>query len=303
MKINSEDTISIIIPVYNDPEGLQDTVNSLLNQNYKDNYEILIVDNGSRDETLSLAKDYENKYSFVKALKEDKIKGSYAARNKGIKNARGVLLCFIDADMVVPTNWLTKVVNFYNSYKYGYFGCNVKITLNKPTIAAKYNSLNGFPVQHYIQNRHFAPTCCLVTNKSIFHEVGYFNTQLVEGGDVDFGLKVHEAGIKQGFAENIIMYHPARYKFSQLLKKSLRFGRSRAKKNYYSPEKYEFIYKKYFQLKYYSPKNPINIYKKAKNKGIEVNYFEAFLISIYHIPLRIISFYSLIKENKKLRKK
>lgn len=92
--------ISIIIPVYNDPVGLTNTINSLVKQDFKGKYEILIVDNGSDDNTPEIIQKFEKKYSnLVEGFKENEIQSSYAARNKGIKKSRGEILVFIDADM------------------------------------------------------------------------------------------------------------------------------------------------------------------------------------------------------------
>ena len=109
--------ISIIIPVYNDPQGLKDTISSLVIQNYPfDKYEIVVVDNGSIDNTLDVAKEYVGEFpQLIKYVVEDKIRSSYAARNKGIKAAKGNLICFIDSDMTVKNNYLTDVSDYFDN--------------------------------------------------------------------------------------------------------------------------------------------------------------------------------------------
>jgi glycosyltransferase involved in cell wall biosynthesis len=82
---SSSPFISVVVPVYNGDRIIGNCVESLLNQSYpKDNYEIIVVDNGSTDNTRAIIKKYP-----VKMLIEDSIKSSYAARNKGIKHAKG----------------------------------------------------------------------------------------------------------------------------------------------------------------------------------------------------------------------
>ena len=107
--------VSVVIPVYNDPSGLQDTLESLVAQNFpKDQYEIIVVDNGSTDKTLDVAKMHADKYpQLVKYVIEDNIQSSYAARNKGIIVAKGELISFIDADMTVREEWLIKIQSIF----------------------------------------------------------------------------------------------------------------------------------------------------------------------------------------------
>ena len=85
-ELNSKDhKVSVIGPVYNDKKGIKSCLNSLLNQNYhNDDYEIIIVDNGSTDGT----KEFLKKNSRVLFLEENQIRSSYAARNKGIKHSK-----------------------------------------------------------------------------------------------------------------------------------------------------------------------------------------------------------------------
>jgi glycosyltransferase involved in cell wall biosynthesis len=226
--------LSVIIPVYNDPEGLETTVESLLNQTV-DDYEILIADNGSTDLTRKLAKAYATRDRIIHVV-EDEIQGSYAARNAGIAAARGEILCFIDANMWVDSTWLERVQERIRSDEADYLGCNVEIVVDEETIFAEYNRENGFPVETYIAEENFAPTCCLVVRRSVIDAVGPFDKRLVSSGDAEFGKRVHRAGYEQAFAGDITMYHPARSSLLSLLQKQSRIGRGQVQRATYHPE-------------------------------------------------------------------
>ena len=101
--LNKKKNISVVVPVYNDEPGLRTTVECLVSQNYpRTDYEVLIVDNGSEDGTYALALQFQSKHpGLVFTLREDRIRGSYAARNLGIGEASGQILCFLDADVVI----------------------------------------------------------------------------------------------------------------------------------------------------------------------------------------------------------
>jgi GT2 family glycosyltransferase len=179
--------------------------------------------------------------------------------------------------------------------------CNVNIYSPHNTLASKFNRCNGFPIEQYIQKSGFAPTCCLVAKNSIFKQAGNFDSRLREGADIEFGNRVRDMGIPLHFAKNIIMWHPARWRFSQLCKKSYRIGRSQAEKVYLMPDQYGFMAKRLFNLRTYFPKNPVRFLEKARKYGFRLNRFEAFLLSFYHIPLKVIALFSFTNEYLKRR--
>ncbi len=224
-------TVSVIIPVYNDPDGIKKTLDSLINQEYpNDEYEILVVDNGSTDETTTVIESFAEEHSLVVALSETEIQGSYAARNRGVEYATGNLLAFVDADMWVELDWIESIVRVTKQDDCDYFGCNVEVVpVNQsPTLAERYNMTTGFPVGEYIEESHFAPTCCLVVRREVVEVVGSFDERLISGGDKEFGKRVHRNGFSQGFVSDVTMYHPARCSFSALRKKAFRVGYGRA---------------------------------------------------------------------------
>ncbi len=89
--------VSVIIPVYNGEKFIQDAIESVLAQTYKD-YEIIVVNDGSTDNTEEVLKPYIDKRLIRYFYQENK--GVSAARNKGIREARGEYIAFLDADDV-----------------------------------------------------------------------------------------------------------------------------------------------------------------------------------------------------------
>lgn len=92
--------VSIIIPVYNSESYLADTINSALNQTWQ-NIEIILVDDGSSDSSLKIAKSFESK--TIKVFSQAN-KGASAARNKGILESNGDYVQFLDADDLLSEN-------------------------------------------------------------------------------------------------------------------------------------------------------------------------------------------------------
>jgi GT2 family glycosyltransferase len=163
----------------------------------------------------------------VVLLEEREAQSSYAARNKGIRHANGEYLLFIDADMTVKSDWVESILHSMESNDARYMGCRVELQLpsDQPTIPARYNYALGFPVESYLRNRHFVPTCCLSITRDVIDQIGLFDDELKSGGDCEFGLRAHEAGIEQFYDNSIVVYHPVRASLQALVKKKVRTTR------------------------------------------------------------------------------
>lgn len=226
MTLNSLPFVSVICPVYNNEVGIERTLETVTTQTYPDDrYEVLTVDNASTDDTREVIRSFIGSDSSpVTLFEERKIQSSYAARNRGIRHANGEYLLFIDADMTVESDWIESIIRSMKSNAVRYMGCRVDFQLPPapPTIAARYNSALGFPVESYLRNRHFVPTCCLSITRDVIDQIGLFDDTLKSGGDCEFGLRAHEAGIEQFYDDSIVVYHPVRTSLRALVKKKVR---------------------------------------------------------------------------------
>lgn len=96
--------ISIIVPVYNAEKTLQQCVDSILSQEYKD-FELLLVDDGSKDESLAICEEYAENDNRIKVIHKPN-GGVSSARNLGLDNAKGERVCFIDSDDYISAVFL-----------------------------------------------------------------------------------------------------------------------------------------------------------------------------------------------------
>lgn len=96
MKKNS-DLVSIVVPVYNAASFLNDTIKTVQDQTYT-NWELLFVDDGSKDDSVAIIKQHQKADARIKLLAMDKNSGAALARNKGTAAAAGAFLAFLDAD-------------------------------------------------------------------------------------------------------------------------------------------------------------------------------------------------------------
>ncbi|MDN5367148.1 MAG: poly-beta,6-N-acetyl-D-glucosamine synthase, partial [Candidatus Diapherotrites archaeon] len=103
-------TVSIVVPAYNEGENIGETIESLLRLNYpKDKMEIIVVDDGSTDNTYDVAKRYEGE--TVRVIRKEN-GGKSSALNMGIKHARGEIIACMDADSVATPDSLRVLVEY-----------------------------------------------------------------------------------------------------------------------------------------------------------------------------------------------
>lgn len=113
---------SIIVPLFNCEQYVGECLQSLAQQDYAD-FEIVVINDGSTDDSLAVAKTFEEKYDNLRIITQVN-KGLSGARNTGIQQAKGEYLVFVDADDFVDTNLLSKVDKIIDDYEvviYGYY--------------------------------------------------------------------------------------------------------------------------------------------------------------------------------------
>lgn len=300
--LNKRKNISVVVPVYNDEPGLRTTVECLVSQNYpRTDYEVLIVDNGSEDGTYALALQFQSEHpGLVFTLREDRIRGSYAARNLGIGEASGQILCFLDADVVIDHDYLSRIQDFFDNNDVEYAGVNVELLTKGHGIVPVYERIQGFPVALYLQELHFVPTCCLTVRQSLVDRVGLFDARLESGGDLEFGQRVYARGGQQAYHGELKVYHPARETWGQLFNKSRRVSRGIAQLFYYLPDQYRGHFWSALLFSWW-PRNPFKVRGSARHKQIRINFLETIILSTVRVPLGVCGLFALLGELWQLR--
>lgn len=100
--------VSVIIPVYNVENYLKECLDSVLNQTYK-NIEVIVINDGSTDKSLHILEDYSSKFNNIKIIDQEN-SGQSVARNKGLENAKGKYIYFLDSDDYILPDTLKKLI-------------------------------------------------------------------------------------------------------------------------------------------------------------------------------------------------
>lgn len=221
--------VSVIIPVYNDLERLKTCLEALEEQTYPRNlYEVIVVNN---DPSQNIEPHIVNSNN-VRVICESH-RSSYAARNKGILNAKGAVIAFTDSDCIPKSNWIEKgVTNLLNEPHCGLVAGRIEVFCSdpeNPTAIELYEKITAFKQKIYVERSKFGATANLFTFKNIIQKVGCFNDTLLSSGDFEWGNRVFEAGYKQIYADDTCVSHPALKTFGQRFRKRIRIIRGKYK--------------------------------------------------------------------------
>jgi glycosyltransferase involved in cell wall biosynthesis len=206
--------------VWNNPTQLLRCIAALQAQDYpRDLHEIVVVDNGSTDDTANRARE-----TGVRVLQQPK-PGSYAARNLGIAETRSDYLAFTDSDCVPDSKWLSTAMSRVEQESgIGIVAGRIALfdeeELGGSGWARSYEAMVAFP-QHQASEGTCA-TANWLSPRSAIVEAGGFDETVKSGGDHHMGIRLRNAGLKLVYEPNMIVHHPTRATFGALLAKRRR---------------------------------------------------------------------------------
>lgn len=178
--MNKSPLLSIIIPSFNCSLTISATIESIINQSYK-NYELIIIDGLSTDSTLDILKKYASDHSNIK-WKSEKDNGIYDAMNKGIKMASGEWIYFLGSDDSFYNNHILSDVNAFLTVP------NVDIiygNVNSTVYGEKYD---GEFDKAKIATKNIAHQA-IFYKRTIFKKLGLYDTKYKMLADWDFNLR------------------------------------------------------------------------------------------------------------------
>lgn len=197
----NDSLISVIIPTYNYGNFLGETLTNILEQSYE-NWECLIVDDGSTDNTKEVVQNFSNKDKRFKYLYQAH-RGPSAARNKGLRNSKGAFIQLLDSDDKIETHKLKFQVRelladpsidiIYGGVRYfntknpniRHFDLDGKLDKSwMPEISG-----NGWDILPYLITNNIMVINAPVFRSSIIQKIGYFDEELGAVEDWDFWLR------------------------------------------------------------------------------------------------------------------
>lgn len=189
--------VSIITVVYNGAATIEQTIKSVINQNYS-NIEYIIIDGASVDGTQDLIQKYADNIDIFLSEADD---GLYYAMNKGIKNASGEIIGILNGDDLYADMAITKVVDYYSKHDvdivYGnalWFGGSEQSELYRCADIEE------------LWYRMAIPHPATFVKKEIYEKYGLFNTKYHVSADYDLMLRLYSQHVRFGHIDEVITY-------------------------------------------------------------------------------------------------
>ncbi|MCX6349183.1 MAG: glycosyltransferase [Candidatus Aureabacteria bacterium] len=222
--------VTVMIPVRNSPKFLADCLDSLLPQDYPD-YEVIVIDDGSSDNTAEVAKRYP-----VRLISSPRL-GISSARNQAIRAARGEIVMTTDADLIVPRDLIRRLVAPLQDPGVGVTLAWWGIRNRENMVAALIYRVYEYIVRN-ITDADFFWGYCVAFRKSLVDEVGYFDETIPFVEDLDFAYRVIRTGRRIRLLKDVRVLHYFRDSLSIHLKRHYKTARSKFREVH---EKKKFI--------------------------------------------------------------
>ena len=229
--------VSIIILNYNAGELLLNCVESVFKTDYN-NFEIILVDNASNDQSHIKCKE---KFDKIYIIENKENLGYCEGNNVGIRQAKGDFIVILNPDTIVSANWLTEIMSAYNAVGEGLYQPKILSLYENNVIQSTGNMLHlfgfGFARDKGIPNNNtrngieqigYASGTCLFTSAKVLKKVGLLDSFLfLYHDDLDLGWRAAQIGIKSYYVPNSLIYHAESYSLKWSSKKFFWLERNR----------------------------------------------------------------------------
>lgn len=185
--------VSVIIPTYNRADLLPRAIGSVLNQTFRD-FELIVVDDGSTDNTKEVVKEFQKKDERVRYIWRENSSGAAKPKNEGIKNSKGDYIAILDSDdKWLPGKLQKQLELFENSSnpRVGFVSCHALVIDEKSGKKLEYkiprykNVLKNILTQDYMGSGSG-----MVYKKSVFDNAGLFDENLKTGQDWEIRIRL-----------------------------------------------------------------------------------------------------------------
>lgn len=187
---------SIIIPCYNIEKYISKTLESVFNQTFKD-FEIILINDGSKDNTREILDDYSKKYKRIRAIHKEN-EGVSEARNIGIRNATGEYIYFLDGDDLIENTLLERANEVFKNNKIEIFSFGFNMVYEDGKIKRRYSEerynnqiINSKKFLSLFFNKKIGQhMCSFIVKKDIIENKIFFTKGLERGEDLEFQIKM-----------------------------------------------------------------------------------------------------------------
>lgn len=193
--------ISIIMPTYNRGDCIEASLRAYMNQTVpKDNFEIIVIDDGSTDGTRDLLERLKKELNYSLSIYRQNNRGSGAARNTGVRHAKGEIILNVDDDALPVPNFVEEHLKIHDMDP-NLIVRGPIINVDKPEI----RDSEPFLWRHFSMN--YFCTANVSTRKEHIFKAGFFDERFHRRQDAELGLRLRKLGLKRKFSVKAIVYH------------------------------------------------------------------------------------------------
>ncbi|MCB0474265.1 MAG: glycosyltransferase [Flavobacteriaceae bacterium] len=221
---------SIIIPVYNRPEELDDLLQSIVLQRYHNDFEVVVIDDGSSVPCGEIIEKYKDKLNLVYHYKENTGPGD--SRNYGMKRARGNYFIILDSDCILPKQYLKEVAAVLTTNYTGAYGgpdaSDSNFTKQQKAISYAMTAfLTTGGIRGNKKLKKFQPRSFnMGLSKEAFKATGGFS-KMNYGEDIDLSFRLWQQNIETQYIDKAFVYHKRRTTWKSFYKQVFNFGAAR----------------------------------------------------------------------------
>ncbi|WP_282073586.1 glycosyltransferase [Polaribacter atrinae] len=233
-------SFSIIIPVYNRPNEIEELLDSLTKQDFSNDFEVLIIEDGSTEKSENIVEEYKSRLNLKYIFKENS--GAGASRNFGMQKASGNYFIILDSDVIVPPQYLSEVnnaleINFTDAFG-GPDAAHKSFTSLQKAINYSMTSVlttGGIRGKKQAVGKFQPRSFNLGLSKRAFNKTQGFS-KMKNGEDIDLTFRLWENGFGTQLIEKAFVYHKRRSSIQQFFKQTFGFGTARPILNKKYPE-------------------------------------------------------------------
>jgi len=228
--------LSIVIPVRNEEKHIAGVLEQIYSQDYPpDKLEVLVIDGKSNDGTRETVGDFAKRHHSLRLLDNPKILSS-AARNLGVQEAKGDMVVYIDGHCQLPDQKLLKNIVFcLEKSGADCLGRSQPLIpgariMTQAITLARTSALGHNPASYIYSDYEglIDPTSCgAIYKKEVFQKVGFFDENFDACEDVEFNLRVKQAGLKCYLSPKLAVNYYPRESLKALFQQMFRYGRGR----------------------------------------------------------------------------
>lgn len=202
--MQKEYKVSIILPTYNGSKYIKEAVESILGQTYK-NWELIIVDDCSTDNTFFLAKEFEKKDERIKVIHNSENKKLPESLNIGFRESKGELLTWTSDDNILKHHMLEVLAGCFIKDKLLSFVYGDIVPIDsKGKILTQCTYINGEIEDIYVRN---PVSACFMYTREVYEQIGDYNKETFLGEDYDYWVRIYEAGFKMEHLKEKLYYY------------------------------------------------------------------------------------------------